>query len=380
VPTICRLIQKKRPQRGYPIIANINGSSPSLGRNRSASTLAPSTVVLLRHGESLWNKIPTFSGWCDVPLTDLGIEQARGAARSMKDNGFEFDLVYSSKLKRAYETAEAVIDVFNDTKTSKPMEPTKVWELNERHYGALQGLSKNNPELVCTYGEEQLRTWRREMMGTPPQMNEAHPHYQPPPAPLTESLHDCQVRVLKYWHGTIVPEMAKKERSILIAAHANTIRSLVAYLEDVPDDEVPHIHIPNSVPCVYKIDSNTGKALRQDISPLSKSKGNWLLSAENQERLVEKLGVDSESFARSVFAAWDKNGDGFLSKEELGNGLFSWKNDKNPAINALAGKLLEELINTDTVTNDVTLEQFQLLAVAGIRKHNLPFFEDEASS
>ena len=114
-------------------------------------------------------------------------------------------------------------------------------------------------------------------------------------------------------------------------------------MDEVPDEEVPHIHIPNSVPCVYRIDPNNGKALQQDFSPLSKSKGHWLLSAENQERLVDKLGVDSDSFARSVFASWDVNGDGFLCREELGNGLFSWKKDSNPAINALAGKLLEEV-------------------------------------
>mmetsp|Transcript_7189 Transcript_7189/g.15351 ORF Transcript_7189/g.15351 Transcript_7189/m.15351 type:complete len:152 (+) Transcript_7189:848-1303(+) len=131
--------------------------------------------------------------------------------------------------------------------------------------------------------------------------------------------------------------MLPQERTILIAAHANTIRSLIAYLDEVPDEEVPHIHIPNSVPCIYKIDSTTGKAIEQDFSPLSKSKGNWLLSAENQERLVENLGVDSESFARSAFAAWDVDEDGLLSKEELMTGLFKWKRDPNPAINVEQG-------------------------------------------
>ena len=120
-------------------------------------------------------------------------------------------------------------------------------------------------------------------------------------------------------------------------------RSLVAYLDEVPNENVSNIHIPNSVPFIYKIDPRTGKAVQQDSSPLSKSKGNWLLSAENQERLIDKLGVDSESFARSLFAAWDVDGDGYLSKQELANLLFSWKSDTNPAINALAGKILEEV-------------------------------------
>mmetsp|Transcript_7186 Transcript_7186/g.15347 ORF Transcript_7186/g.15347 Transcript_7186/m.15347 type:complete len:179 (+) Transcript_7186:848-1384(+) len=171
--------------------------------------------------------------------------------------------------------------------------------------------------------------------------------------------------------------MLPQERTILIAAHANTIRSLIAYLDEVPDEEVPHIHIPNSVPCIYKIDSTTGKAIEQDFSPLSKSKGNWLLSAENQERLVENLGVDSESFARSAFAAWDVDEDGLLSKEELMTGLFKWKRDPNPAINALAGKLLEEWNKEEEVADTITLERFQSSAIAGSRKHNLPFFEDE---
>jgi len=173
--------------------------------------------------------------------------------------------------------------------------------------------------------------------------------------------------------------MAFRESLILIAAHANTIRSLVAYLDEVPDENVSNIHIPNSVPFKYKIDPRTGKAVQQDSSPLSKSKGNWLLSAENQERLIDKLGVDSESFARSLFAAWDVDGDGYLSKQELANLLFSWKSDTNPAINALAGKILEEL-KADKVTDVITLERFQLLAVSGSRKHNLPFFKDEELS
>lgn len=111
----------------------------------------------------------------------------------------------------------------------------------------------------------------------------------------------------------------------------------------MPDDSVPHIHIPNSVPLVYKIDPHTGRAVDHYSSVTSNSKGNWLLSAENQERLVDKLGIDSESFARSLFSAWDIDGDGYLSREELGEALFNWKKDSNPAINALAGKMLEEV-------------------------------------
>jgi 2,3-bisphosphoglycerate-dependent phosphoglycerate mutase len=344
---ICRTFQLHLHRRAVP--TNIVAVRPASTLGKTASSTpknSPSTVVLLRHGQSLWNKIPTFTGWCDVPLTDVGIEQAKDAARVMKEKGLDFDMVYSSELRRAYESAEAVLDVLSGTTMSnsrKPIKLVKAWELNERHYGELQGFSKLNPELISIYGEEQMAAWRREMRGTPPPMDEAHPYYQPPPAPLTESLYDCQKRVLKYWHGTIVPAMLNNHNTILIAAHANTIRSLIAYLDNVPDNTVPHIHIPNSVPCVYKIDPTTGEAVKQNFSPLSKSKGNWLLSTENQDRLVEKLGIDSESFARSTFNAWDTDEDGLLTKEDLGNGLFLWKRHRNPAINALAGKLLEEV-------------------------------------
>jgi 2,3-bisphosphoglycerate-dependent phosphoglycerate mutase len=303
-----------------------------------------SNVVLLRHGQSTWNKIPTFSGWCDVPLTELGVEQAIGAAHVMKEKGFSFDATYTSSLRRAYRTAEVVLEVMGDRET--PI--IKAWELNERHYGALQGLAKNSPELIRKYGKDQVIAWKRGMTATPPPMDETHPHWAPPPAPLTESLLDTQYRVLKYWHGTIVPFLRPGGKSVLIAAHANTIRSLVADLDEICHDEVPNIHIPNSVPCLYKIDSNTGRAVQQDTSPLSRSKGVYILSAENQDRLLEKLGGNSASFARSVFSAWDANEDGVLSKEEILGGLFAWKQDENPAIKALSGKIMEEVSRVET--------------------------------
>lgn len=323
----------------------INENNPSSRTDHPPVIKSTSKVVLLRHGQSIWNKIPTFSGWCDVPLTDDGIIQAEGAARVMMERKVHFDLAFTSQLQRAYVTAEAVLETMDNTST--PL--IQAWQLNERHYGALQGFAKDSPDLHTKYGTDQMKEWRRSMMATPPPMEEWHPHFAPPPAPLTESLYDCQQRVVRYWHETIVPaagaasHVDHHESTVLIAAHANTIRALIAYLDDISHDDVPKIHIPNSVPCVYRIDTHTGRAIQQDTSPLSRSKGYWMLSTENQERLVEKLGCNSEAFARSTFDAWDVDGNGVLSMGELLDGLAAWKRDTNPAIDALAGKIWEEV-------------------------------------
>jgi hypothetical protein len=165
---------------------------------------------------------------------------------------------------------------------------------------------------------------------------------------VLESLADCQKRVLQYWQESIVPALADGA-NVLLVAHANTIRGLVAFLDDVLPEDVPGIHIPNSVPCIYHIDPQTGTAIHNDNNNsstsmmMSRSKGHWLLNAENQQRLVDKLGGNSEIFARSVFDAWDANGDGILTKEELTNGLFMWKSAEDHAMSALVGKLWEEV-------------------------------------
>lgn len=154
--TICRIVRKNHNHRRRPRIPkpfNATRFASSHGILVSETTPLPSTVVLLRHGQSLWNKIPTFTGWCDVPLTDLGVEQAEGAARLMKEKGYDFDLVYSSELKRAYRTAEVVLETMNDPVPSRQIEPTKGWELNERQYVV--------DDLMCEERQEQFRYFYR---------------------------------------------------------------------------------------------------------------------------------------------------------------------------------------------------------------------------
>jgi len=159
----------------------------------------------------------------------------------------------------------------------------------------------------------------------------------------------------------------------LFVAHANTIRAILAYLDDVSPEEVVAIHIPNSVPCVFEIDVSTGTAVASDqLRTEFSSNGHWLLSEANQRRLAEKLGGSSETFARSIFDAWDVDSDGVLTKEEIKKGLYTWKND-DQALSALVGKLWEELNKMDD-PGPITLEKFQRYALLGAEKHNLPFF------
>lgn len=160
---------------------------PSLGHygrgfttNGSSSSEESASVVFLRHGQSLWNKIPTFSGWCDVPLTSHGVEQAREAGKLLSERDFDFDIAYTSKLQRARITCETAIEAIG---SDIPM--ITAWQLNERHYGKLQGRAKKDPALFAEYGEEQLVAWRREFYDKPPAMDESHPYFEPEPAPRT---------------------------------------------------------------------------------------------------------------------------------------------------------------------------------------------------
>lgn len=193
-----------------------------------------------------------------------------------------------------------------------------------------------------------------------------------------ESLADCQKRVLAYWNTTVVP-MMDSGQSALLVAHANTIRAMIAYLDETRPEDVPKIHIPNSVPCIYHIDLATGKATEKSTKHLTSgstasSKGHWLLSQENQRRLAEKLGANSESFARSLFDAWDKDSDGVLSQEELTRGLYTWKNMEDRALTAIVGKMWEELHKVGDASGPVTLDKFRHFVLMGAKKHNLPFF------
>ena len=214
-------------------------------------------VVLLRHGESTWNKENRFTGWTDVDLSDKGREEARAAGRLLKADGFGFDYVYTSVLKRAIWTSVLALDELDQLWL--PVE--RSWRLNERHYGALQGLNK--AETAAKHGEDQVKIWRRAYATPPPPLSAddpRHPGKDPryknlaaKDLPLTESLKDTVARFLPYWRDAIAPRIQSGAR-VLIAAHGNSLRALVKYLDNISDDAIVELNIPTGIPLVYELD------------------------------------------------------------------------------------------------------------------------------
>jgi 2,3-bisphosphoglycerate-dependent phosphoglycerate mutase len=221
-------------------------------------------LVLIRHGESTWNLENRFTGWTDVDLTITGVQQARAAGRLLKANGYDFDLALTSVLVRAIRTLWLTLDEME--RLWLPV--VKDWRLNERHYGALQGLNKS--ETAKKYGQDQVHIWRRSYDIRPPAMTAADPrslehdprykNLAPKQFPRTECLKDTVNRVLPFWLDTIAPALDAGKR-VVISAHGNSIRALVKYLDDVPDEDIVNLNIPNGIPLVYEF-SDELKVLR----------------------------------------------------------------------------------------------------------------------
>lgn len=205
-------------------------------------------LVLVRHGQSTWNKEKKFTGWTDVELTQQGIAEAKEAAKLLKEDGFTFDLAYTSVLKRAIDTLDIILNVMG--LVGIPIK--KTWKLNERHYGALQGFNK--VEMAQKVGEEQVHIWRRSYDVRPPALTEDDPRYSPND-PLTESLKDTVERFVPYWNEVIAPSI-KDGKKIIISAHGNSLRALVMHLDNIPEDEIVDLNIPTGVPLVYELDEN----------------------------------------------------------------------------------------------------------------------------
>ena len=215
-------------------------------------------LVLIRHGESTWNLENRFTGWTDVDLTPTGVSQAMSAGKLLKAEGYDFDIAYTSVLKRAIHTLWYCLDEMD--RTWLPV--VKSWRLNERHYGALQGLNK--ADMAKQYGEEQVLVWRRSYDTPPPPLEASDPRSErgdrryakllPGQVPLTECLKDTVTRVIPFWNEALAPAI-RADKRVVVAAHGNSIRALVKFLDGISDQDIVNLNIPNGIPLVYELDA-----------------------------------------------------------------------------------------------------------------------------
>jgi len=244
-------------------------------------------LVLLRHGESVWNKENLFTGWTDVDLSEKGREEAKEAGRLLKEQGYTFDLAFTSVLKRAIRTLWMALDEMDLMWVPVTID----WRLNERHYGALQGLNK--AQTTAKYGEHQVKLWRRSYEIQPPALERADPRFPgndpryqglaQEQLPLTECLTDTVARFLPCWHQVIAPSVRSGKR-VLIAAHGNSLRALVKYLDDIPEADIVELNIPTGMPLVYELDD--------ELRPL----GNYYLGdAERVKQAMEAVASQGKA-------------------------------------------------------------------------------------
>ena len=244
-------------------------------------------VVLLRHGESTWNKENRFTGWTDVDLSEKGVQEAKEGAKLLKEGGYTFDIAYTSVLRRGIKTLWIVLDDMD----LMWIPVYRSWRLNERHYGALQGYFK--AEMAKEVGEEQVLIWRRSYDVPPPALKTSDPRYPgneikyadltADEIPLTECLKDTVARVLPYWHEIITPTI-KLGKKILISAHGNSLRALVKYLDNMPDEEVVKLNIPTGVPLIYELDD--------DLKPITHY---YLGDAEQIAQAIEAVAAQGKA-------------------------------------------------------------------------------------
>ena len=247
-------------------------------------------VVLLRHGESTWNRENRFTGWVDVDLSAKGVDEAHAAGRLLKDAGYTFDVAYSSLLKRAIRTLWIVQDELDLLWI--PVQ--RSWRLNERHYGALQGLNK--AETAARHGEAQVKMWRRSYDVPPPPLTADDPQYpgrdpryaglSSADLPLTECLQDTVARFLPYWHETIAPAIRSGQR-VVVTAHGNSLRALVKYLDNVSNEDIVELNIPTGIPLVYELDA--------DLKPI---RSEYLGDPEAAKKAAEAVARQAGTGAR----------------------------------------------------------------------------------
>ncbi len=288
-----RLGQPHRPHREVQPVAAHRRGTRRVGEVRGPESVPPigsrdmHKVVLLRHGESTWNKENRFTGWTDVDLSEKGLEEAKEAGNVLKAEGYSFDLAYTSVLKRAIRTLWLTLDGMD----LMWIPVIRDWRLNERHYGALQGLNKS--ETAAKYGEDQVKIWRRSYDIPPPVLEKTDPRYPghdpryknltDKELPLTECLKDTVARFLPCWHDRIAPDIRAGKR-VLIAAHGNSLRALVKYLDEVSEKDIVNLNIPTAMPLVYELDN--------DLKPL---RSYYLGDAEKVKAAMEAVAAQGKA-------------------------------------------------------------------------------------
>lgn len=244
-------------------------------------------LVLVRHGQSVWNLENRFTGWTDVGLTEQGVQEAINSGRMLREQNYQFDIAFTSVLKRAIKTLWIILEEMN----LEWLPVINAWQLNERHYGALQGLNK--AEMAVKYGEAQVKLWRRSYDVPPPALDwddPRHPRFDPRYASLTreqlpscESLKDTVNRMLPYWFSTIAPTI-KSGKRVLISAHGNSLRALVKYLDNISDEDIVELNIPTGIPLVYELD--------EDLKPITHY---YLADEETVRKAAEAVAAQGKA-------------------------------------------------------------------------------------
>lgn len=297
----------------------------------------------------------------------------------MRSRGFKAARVciaFASELQRSHETCELALASMagHEQNTWCSDRIRRDVRLNERHYGAVQGRLKEDADLRAQYGADTIRYWRRSLYGKPPPMEKTHEHYQPSPAPLTESLADCQARVLQCWEDSIAPALFEErghpftpdQRAVVVVAHANTIRSLMAHFDQVPEERIPAMHVPNSVPILYRFDTVTRRPLSVKLeSTYGGSHARWMLSAENHAA-VRKAVRRGGTLTRALFEAMGAGRDLTISGRDLERGVRELSKDGLPTVDCVVMGVAKRVSRKLAPDDVIHISEFEKLCQEGV--------------